>query len=366
MNIWSVFITLEVLFINLALLNRCCKRKYGIGVTIISLAAFTAFFLFSAGLLYSGFGDGKLAVGGFLYLIPLFLLYKEKISRLFIIMCMCWAFTMSIWALSIQIGRLITGNNLYFWIFIIQTVLYAIILYPFFKYIAPKYLAILYNLKKFDQNCGKYFDLVCFLHVIMVMILNLAFFQGSGSIMKVLAILLLSSITILSYAMLYRMVSDSIRIVQLQQTSRQDSLTGLANRACLFDDLRLLIEQKETFSILFMDLDRFKEINDRYGHMIGDQYLRHFATMCTKSFETKGKVYRFGGDEFVVLCEGRISPSAVEQIQLCRDWNKGAPCPFNQVSTGFLECSPPFPDAEQLIQQVDQNMYEMKIKKQRG
>ena len=78
MNIWSVFITLEVLFINLALLNRCCKRKYGIGVTIISLAAFTAFFLFSAGLLYSGFGDGKLAVGGFLYLIPLFSYIKKK------------------------------------------------------------------------------------------------------------------------------------------------------------------------------------------------------------------------------------------------------------------------------------------------
>ena len=166
-------------------------------------------------------------------------------------------------------------------------------------------------------------------------------------------ILLLSATIVLSYAMLYRIISDSLRIYQLEQLSRQDSLTGLANRACLFDDLQVLLQNEESFSILFVDLDRFKEVNDQYGHIVGDQYLKHFAAICSKIFKNNGKTYRFGGDEFVVLCQGMIPQTAVKELEACREWDQGAPCPFNRVSTGYMVCRPPFADAEQLLHQVE-------------
>ena len=157
-------------------------------------------------------------------------------------------------------------------------------------------------------------------------------------------------------------MSDSVRIRKLEQVSLRDDLTGLANRVCLFEDLQELRRGKAVFSILFMDLDRFKEVNDTYGHVVGDQYLRHFADICGDVFRGSGKAYRFGGDEFVVLCPGDIPEDKIEELQACQSWEQGAPCPFNQVSIGAIACRPPFEDADFLMHEVDQKMYEMKLK----
>ena len=65
------------------------------------------------------------------------------------------------------------------------------------------------------------------------------------------------------------------------------------------------------------------------------------------------------GDEFVALCPGSIRKDKTEEIQ---NWEQGAPCSFNQVSIGAIECRPPFKDADRLMHEVDQKMYEMKLK----
>lgn len=366
MDILPIMSSLEMLCINLASFDHCCQRKYSRIITYLVLAVFTMLLFFCMYFLFPNYGDGSLLIIGFLYLLPFSILYRGKWPRLFFVMCMCWAYTMSVFVLAYQSSRLFAEEALYLNTFLFQTALYAISSYPFFKWITPKYLTILQNLEKFDNGSVKYFHFTCLLHFIIVFILNLAFHQGEGSVLKVLSILLLTAITFLSYTMLYRMVSDSIRIGHLEQTSQHDALTGLANRTRLFADLQTLLEDKQIFSILFLDLDRFKEVNDHYGHVIGDQYLQHFATICLKVFPEKGQVYRFGGDEFVVLYPGIIPQKAIEQIQQCQGWEKGAPCPFNQVSTGFIVCRPPFSDAEQLMHQVDQEMYKMKIQSKRG
>jgi len=84
-----------------------------------------------------------------------------------------------------------------------------------------------------------------------------------------------------------------------------DGLTGLPNRTLLNDRLGQLISASQrhnkTFALLFVDLDRFKEVNDTLGHQVGDDLLREVARRLQQSVRTEDTVARIGGDEFVVL-----------------------------------------------------------------
>lgn len=366
MFIVQLLIILEMLCVNIASVEGFCRRKYNRGIRFLVLAAFSVLFFGSIVLLFPKYGDGKLMFLGFLYLIPLSFLYENRVFQMFIIMCMNWAYSLFAFVTAFQISRILGEENLYRKMLMIQTGIYALTLYPLFKWAMPKFIFILENLGKYNRECVRYFNLNCILQSSTFVVLNVVFLAEAGSIAKILAIFFFFGTTILSYIMIYHIVSDSVRIRKLEQVSLRDDLTGLANRVCLFEDLQELRSGKDVFSILFMDLDRFKEVNDIHGHVVGDQYLRHFADICRDVFRDRGKVYRFGGDEFVVLCPGSIPEDKTEEVRVCRNWEPGAPCPFNQVSIGAIECRPPFSDADSLMHEVDQKMYEMKLKSRRA
>ena len=90
----------------------------------------------------------------------------------------------------------------------------------------------------------------------------------------------------------------------LEFASNHDLLTGLANRKLFFTQLEKLVEEslqeKKVVAILSMDLNRFKPINDTYGHDVGDIVLKKVAQYLKKSLRTSDIISRFGGDEFVV------------------------------------------------------------------
>lgn len=97
----------------------------------------------------------------------------------------------------------------------------------------------------------------------------------------------------------------------LQELVDRDSLTGLANRRALPAALEQSFDTGAT--ILFFDLNDFKMINDSYGHQAGDECLRAFATALQESFRADDHVFRYAGDEFVVIARG-VEP---EQIAKC-------------------------------------------------
>ena len=80
-----------------------------------------------------------------------------------------------------------------------------------------------------------------------------------------------------------------------------DSLTGLKNRNSLFHDAQELIRKNQRFYLIFIDLDCFKQVNDLYGHLAGDEYLCVFAGKTEKFLKNQGMLYRMSGDEFICL-----------------------------------------------------------------
>ncbi len=88
-------------------------------------------------------------------------------------------------------------------------------------------------------------------------------------------------------------------------SSSRDFNTGLYTRLRCEDYISNLINRKKRFSVIMIDLDDFKEINDTYGHTAGDKALIEFAKTITKVFkDTKSMLARFGGDEFLIIVEG--------------------------------------------------------------
>ena len=88
---------------------------------------------------------------------------------------------------------------------------------------------------------------------------------------------------------------------QLQHEASHDVLTGVANRSLLASRLEDSLKNRRHPSLLYVDLDDFKLINDRYGHAVGDQVLIEIARRFMSEVGPKDCVARMGGDEFAVL-----------------------------------------------------------------
>lgn len=105
-------------------------------------------------------------------------------------------------------------------------------------------------------------------------------------------------------ALLYPL-ANGIRYAKALKASRHDTLTGVGNREALQTYLNQLHEEalrfNQPFSLLVCDVDGFKSINDEFGHIMGDKVLASMVQMIQQSIRTSDRVFRYGGDEFVVV-----------------------------------------------------------------
>ncbi|MCD2181500.1 GGDEF domain-containing protein [Rhizobium sp. GN54] len=112
------------------------------------------------------------------------------------------------------------------------------------------------------------------------------------------------------------------RYEDLLDRSGRDALTGLWDRSRLeYEGQRLLqssVMAGSTTSLMVVDADHFKTINDDFGHLAGDQVLKTTAATLQQSMRSGDRVYRFGGEEFVVLCEGLSHGDTVARAEQIR------------------------------------------------
>lgn len=118
-----------------------------------------------------------------------------------------------------------------------------------------------------------------------------------------------------------------IQNTQLEYDVYHDSLTGMNNRQFFWENIKKIIQvaekNNESVTVMLFDLDRFKEINDTYGHDVGDMLLRQISERLIAMSLTTDTLYRLGGDEFAFLSSGLTESSAVSRAQkICASINQ--------------------------------------------
>jgi len=160
--------------------------------------------------------------------------------------------------------------------------------------------------------------------------------------------------------------------LQLRQMALYDALTGLPNRAFFHERLLHSVAMrqqppKET-ALLFVDLDNFKNVNDRWGHDIGDRVLAVVARRLEESVRAGDVAARIGGDEFAVVLTGGVGPTEVREIveRLLREISRPveilASSLFLKASVGISLGS----EAETLLKEADVAMYRAKAQPELG
>jgi len=100
-----------------------------------------------------------------------------------------------------------------------------------------------------------------------------------------------------------RLMQDLSALASSRIEARTDALTGVANRRALIEAVDTFSLREQGAALLVVDLDRFKEINDRYGHQVGDEVIRSLATRLHETLPVDALLARLGGDEFAVVLE---------------------------------------------------------------
>jgi len=163
---------------------------------------------------------------------------------------------------------------------------------------------------------------------------------------------------------LARMVGD------LSERAERDELTGLANRRALDDRLREEIDRARRYgthlTLVLIDLDDFKHVNDRYGHQCGDDVLRVVGALLSRSVRELDLAARYGGEEFALVLPGTVADGARRVAEKIRA-TVGAveiPAPSAErirvtASFGMAEF-PAWSTVEELIAEADRCLYEAK------
>lgn len=153
---------------------------------------------------------------------------------------------------------------------------------------------------------------------------------------------------------------------RLREVAMHDSMTGLLNREAFFAAVEAMRGRTATGTLLFADADRFKKINDSFGHMVGDAALLEIAAAIRRSIRQEDVAGRIGGEEFGIFLEGAVGAEAAvvaERIRCAVAAVKLSPAPGMSVpltvSIGGVSAGSLLTTAE-LMQIADKRLYQAK------
>jgi two-component system cell cycle response regulator len=159
---------------------------------------------------------------------------------------------------------------------------------------------------------------------------------------------------------------------KLEKLATVDSLTGLYNRRAVLSRLRELISlanrYKEDFSLIMLDIDHFKNVNDRYGHLAGDEVLEEIATLVRRKVRDTDIVGRYGGDEFIIILPKTALASSWVVAERLRSTVEKAEMKDSAGSVFCVTVSQGLAgwergeDATSLISRADEALYKAKAK----
>ncbi|WP_341937586.1 diguanylate cyclase domain-containing protein [Marinimicrobium sp. C2-29] len=168
-----------------------------------------------------------------------------------------------------------------------------------------------------------------------------------------------------------RDITESARLKErLEFLALHDPLTNLPNRSLFFDRLRTALvrahREQSRFAVLFLDLDRFKAVNDSLGHSVGDHLLRTVAQRLHQSVRQSDTLGRLGGDEFVILINGLDQPDDARVVAdkvaaaLSAPYELEGHTVIVSASIGIAVYPEHGEDELELVRHADHDMYQAK------
>ncbi|MCQ6277090.1 GGDEF domain-containing protein [Bacillus sp. V3B] len=160
---------------------------------------------------------------------------------------------------------------------------------------------------------------------------------------------------------LYKHIQKHFQLLNTQ--IQQDGLTGLANRRSFDLQIKEWIEQKTPFSLIMIDIDNFKNFNDVYGHLVGDDVLRFLASIMHNVSREDDLCYRYGGEEFVILLKDKDVEDAFALAERLRSTLAQTPSPAGQpitISLGVSSYQEKDQLPEDVIKRADSALYQSK------
>ncbi|WP_133468186.1 EAL domain-containing protein [Paraglaciecola marina] len=159
--------------------------------------------------------------------------------------------------------------------------------------------------------------------------------------------------------------------LQLEHDAHHDSLTGLANRTLFNTRLDLALASKKryashNYAVIFIDLDRFKQINDSLGHYAGDEFLKEVARRIDSCIRGHDLLARLGGDEFVVLFDNFETATDIEEIasriikSIAQPFNIENKDVYSGASIGIASIESGYQKADEVLRDADAAMYQAK------
>lgn len=162
---------------------------------------------------------------------------------------------------------------------------------------------------------------------------------------------------------LYKHIQSHFHLLNSQL--QKDGLTGLANRRTFDIHVKQLFSQGQPFSLIMLDIDHFKAVNDCYGHLVGDDVLRFLSQIMTESSRGDDLCYRFGGEEFAFILKNNTTNEAYILAERLRKKIAATPCPTGKtitISLGISSYNKEDASPEDVIQRADYALYQSKQK----
>jgi diguanylate cyclase (GGDEF)-like protein len=219
-----------------------------------------------------------------------------------------------------------------------------------------------------------------FIFMVYLHVLSAIIFTGQHRLIVIFTVLQLFNLSLATFLSEFTMTPGSWRGVlfhalglfvinlfgirpaqDLHQQAQRDPLTGLLNRRSGFGMLESWMNDEKAFSLLAIDVKRFKEVNDVHGHNIGDEVLKLIAQTLQESVRDDDLVIRHGGDEFLVATKGTPEP-LVERLE--KKLTQNIQAPFGELTVKIDIGAASYPHEAKtlatLMEIADQKMYQAK------
>ncbi|WP_159434189.1 sensor domain-containing diguanylate cyclase [Domibacillus mangrovi] len=162
---------------------------------------------------------------------------------------------------------------------------------------------------------------------------------------------------------LYQHISNHLNFLSAE--IGRDGLTGLANRRAFDITIQEWMQNRHTFSLILIDIDNFKCVNDTYGHVAGDEVLKSLADVMCKMSREQDICFRYGGEEFCLLVDSEkreVAYTSAEQLRRAVEKMENITGEPITISLGISTYEKDYQTPDQLIKEADSVLYEAKSK----